>query len=259
MMKRKIGVQGASGRSGSYVLSVIGEFPEFELGAAVVSPGSTLLGTKCTGSQIAFTAHSEVLVKSCDAWIDFSNAQASLTLARSCAAAKKPLLIASTGHTEVERAELQKLALSTALLLAPNTSLGIFALHQLVGSAREILGQDYDVEIMEIHHRHKKDAPSGTALSLAREVAQHSDLNILHERATQTQARSSDQLGIASVRGGDVYGEHTVYFLGDGERLELTHRVSNRAVYGRGALCLMKKLIDRTAGLYSIKDLFLGS
>lgn len=196
-----------------------------------------------------------------DVVIDFSHPEASLVHARICAERGVALIIGTTGLThEVER-ELDALATEIPLLTAPNMSLGVVLMQNLVREAARALGEEYDIEILEMHHRHKRDAPSGTALRLGTVAAQARDrspeASFCLARGGNVGPRPDGEIGIQSLRGGDGVGEHTVFFAGQGERLEITHRALSRDQFARGALRAAKFLAGKPAGRYGM-DQVLG-
>ena len=175
----------------------------------------------------------------CDVVIDFSFHAATPEIAALCAAAKKPLVIGTTGHTPDERARIERCAETIPVVWAGNYSVGVNLLNYLVGKAARILGPQYNVEIVEMHHRHKKDAPSGTAeklVSIVREARALSEDKVCYGRRGITGERPEDQIGMHALRGGDVVGDHTVIFAGEGERVELAHKASSRAIFAQGAV-----------------------
>lgn len=239
---------------------MVPEFKDFELTWAVVSAGSKSLGQVCRAAdaiheEVRFTSDAETAVKNSDAVIEFAGAEGSTQAAELCARYRRPIVIASTGHTQVQKEKIRASAEQTALLQASNLSLAVFALHRACAAAQAILGPEYEIEIFELHHRHKKDAPSGTALSLATLLASAADLNVQSDRSVRKEPRDARSLGIASLRAGEILGEHTVFFCGAGERLEFTHRTSDRAVFARGGLRVLSSLIGRPAGCYSLADI----
>lgn len=191
-----------------------------------------------------------------DAVIDFTAPDASLEHARACVAAKVPLVIGTTGHSVAQRAELEKLAASSALVVAPNMSVGV---NVVIGMAAELarrLGDDFDVEILETHHKKKKDSPSGTALKLAEEIAAATGrgrADFRFAREGQVGERPAREIGVQALRGGDVVGEHTVFFFGDGERVELSHRATSREQFARGAIRAAAWLQGKGPGLYDMR------
>ena len=195
----------------------------------------------------------------CDVVIDFSLPETTDALIEAVVAAKKPLVVGTTGHDDRARARIAGAAKSVPLLLASNFSIGVNALFWLARKAAEILGPDFDLEVIETHHRLKKDAPSGTARRLVEVLAEARQLNLGHDlrygRVGEAGPRAAGEIGVHSVRGGDVVGDHTVLFAGMGERMELTHRSSNRETFGAGALRAAAWLAAQKSGrIYDMED-----
>ncbi len=190
--------------------------------------------------------------------VDFSSASALETILRDCCGAGKPLVIGTTGHTAAQRALISEAARETPIVFAANFSVGVNTLFWLTRQAARILGPDFDLEIVEVHHRLKKDAPSGTARRLAEILAEARgldyDADARHGREGIVGARGAREIGIHAVRGGDVVGEHTVLFADVGERVELTHRASSRETFALGALRAAAWLRGRPPGLYDMED-----
>lgn len=197
-------------------------------------------------------------VGNCDVVIDFSHPNASSELSRVCREARKPVVIGTTGHSREERAAIEQLVLSVPVVLSPNFSVGVNALFWLTRKAAEMLGDDFDLEIAEMHHRLKKDAPSGTAKKLAEILCEVRGLdytkNVRHGREGLVGERPAKEISVHSIRGGDVVGDHTVTFAGAGERLELTHKAASRETFALGALRAAKWIIGKSPGLYSMED-----
>jgi 4-hydroxy-tetrahydrodipicolinate reductase len=197
-------------------------------------------------------------IAGCDVVVDFSHVSATAAICRACLGASKPLVSGTTGHGNAERALLDDAAKSLPIILAPNFSVGVNVLFWLTRKAAELLGKDFDLEIVEAHHRLKKDAPSGTARRLAEILCEVRKLdyakNVAHGREGLIGERSSDEIGVHSIRGGDVVGDHTVTFAGRGERLELTHKASSRETFAAGALRAARWIIGRPPGLYTMED-----
>ena len=198
----------------------------------------------------------EPALSHCDVVIDFSHADASDDICRAVSGQqKKALVIGTTGHSPEQRRRIEQCAESVPVVFASNFSVGVNALFWLTRRAAQMLGPDFDLEIVEMHHRMKKDAPSGTAVTLAEILkAEHKIANTRHGREGQVGERSADEIGIHSIRGGDVVGDHTVIFAGTGERLELTHRATSRTTFAKGALRAAHWAVDRAPGLYSMED-----
>jgi len=190
--------------------------------------------------------------------IDFSSPGACVAGARICAERGVPFVSGTTGLDDAQLAVLREAAGRIAVLHAPNMSVGIHLLLRLVEEAAQALGEGFDVEILEAHHRHKKDAPSGTALRLAETVALAlgRDLREVgrYGREGLVGPRSAREIGVLALRGGDVVGDHTVFFLGEGERVELTHRASSRSAFAKGALRAARWIVGRPAGFYGMRD-----
>ena len=197
-------------------------------------------------------------IAACDVVIDFSHPNTSNDLSRICGEAKKPAIIGTTGHSEEERAAIRALALAVPVVLSPNFSVGVNTLFWLTRKAAEMLGDEFDLEITEMHHRLKKDAPSGTAKKLAEILCEARKLDyakdVRHGREGLVGERTSREIGLHSIRGGDVVGDHTVTFAGAGERLELTHKAASRETFALGALRAARWVVGKPAGLYSMED-----
>jgi 4-hydroxy-tetrahydrodipicolinate reductase len=249
----KIGVVGALGRTGRHVVEALSSSSTSELHEALVSPGSPMVGT-CVGESEVVYSSDLACLSGCDGVIDFSNPATTAKVAGVCATLKKPLLVATTGLGEEELNAIGECAKVAPVCIAPNTSLGATALAMAARYLQKVLGDSFDIEVMEIHHRMKKDAPSGTARAVVSNLT-GADTRVVFGREG---LRAAGEIGVVSLRGGDVPGDHTVYFLGEGERLEVTHRSQTRAIFGRGAVVLMERLLARRAGLYTVEQLLVG-
>lgn len=259
---------GITGRMGQAVLRTLREAPGAKLDSAlrllsaVASAGSPRLGQDASeeGSAIgvAVTSDPAAALAGAAVAVDFSVPQCTARHARACVQARVPLLVGTTGFDQEARRQLEAAATAIPVLLAANTSLGVTVLSHLVALAAASLGEGYDAEISEAHHRMKRDAPSGTALALGEALAQArgaalADLAVFDRHGTE-RAREPGSIGFSVVRAGDIVGEHTVTFAAAGERLELTHRATDRAVFARGALKAAEWLIGRPPGLYGMRD-----
>jgi 4-hydroxy-tetrahydrodipicolinate reductase len=197
-------------------------------------------------------------IGACDVVVDFSNSNATEAICRACFGAGKPLVTGTTGHSNEERALLEKTSKSLPVVFSPNFSVGVNALFWLTRKASEMLGKDFDLEIVETHHRLKKDAPSGTAKRLAEILCEVRNLdyakNVVHGRKGLISERSAAEIGVHAIRGGDVVGDHTVTFSGRGERLDLTHKASSRETFVAGALRAALWIVGRPPGLYTMED-----
>ena len=199
----------------------------------------------------------EKFISGCDAAIDFSFREATPALAELCAKYGKPLVIGTTGHTPQQRDAILKLTDKIAIVWAGNYSVGVNLLNYLTSIAAKILNESYDVEIVEMHHRHKKDAPSGTAEKLKQIVCQARGVgedSVCYGRHGQVGERPVGEIGVHALRGGSVVGDHTVMFAADGERLELTHKAADRKVFAQGALRAAKWAVSAKPGLYGMED-----
>lgn len=197
-------------------------------------------------------------IAACDVVIDFSNPSATEGLSRACRASGKPAVIGTTGHSQTELALIGEMAKSVPVVFSPNYSVGVNTLFWLTRKAAEMLGHDFDLEITEMHHRLKKDAPSGTAKKLAEILCDVRQLDyekdVRHGREGLVGERTAKEIGVHSIRGGDVVGDHTVTFAGAGERLELTHKASSRETFALGALRAARWVVGKKPGLYSMED-----
>ncbi|HVR94881.1 MAG TPA: 4-hydroxy-tetrahydrodipicolinate reductase [Casimicrobiaceae bacterium] len=241
----RVAIAGSGGRMGQTLIDAVLAAPDLTLAGALEISGSALLGRdvgersgRATG--VAITADPASGVRSADVLIDFTRPEGTLAHLAACAAAKVGAVVGTTGLSDGDREAMREFARIIPIVFAPNMSVGVNVLIKLVEVAAQRLGDDYDVEIVEMHHRHKVDAPSGTALRLgeAAATALSRDLESVGVYARQgvTGERPGRAIGFASLRGGDVVGDHTVIFAGDGERIELTHRAGSRANFAQGAL-----------------------
>jgi 4-hydroxy-tetrahydrodipicolinate reductase len=197
------------------------------------------------------------LIADCDVVIDFSLHSATAGCAALCVEHGKALVIGTTGHTDEEKSSIQNLKSQIPIVWASNYSTGVNTLFWLTRKAAEILGPDYDLEVVEMHHRHKVDAPSGTAATLGEillEVRDQQKDTLRHGREGIVGARTDEEIGMHSLRGGDVVGDHTVIYAGTGERLELTHKAASRETFANGALRAAQWATQQTPGLYDMQD-----
>jgi 4-hydroxy-tetrahydrodipicolinate reductase len=257
-MATQVIVMGAKGRMGATIASLALKDDDFCLKGVVERSGyeSGLESFDCTVA----TDVADLLPKFPKAVvIDFTIPQVSLDTARKCQEYGTAAVIGTTGFTPEQLQELHEIAMSTRLLWAPNMSIGINVLLKILPELVHLLGEKYDLEISEIHHKHKKDAPSGTALKLAQVLAGARELNLDDVgkfcREGIIGERTKDEIGVQTLRGGDVVGDHTVYFLGPGERIEVTHRAHSRETFAQGALRAARWLARQKPGkLYSMAD-----
>lgn len=258
----KVVIVGCTGRMGQALVEGIFADNELALHAALDRADSPQIG-KDAGGQFGKAARVKVTsdinaIKGADVLIDFTRPEASLQYLAACEEAGVKMVIGTTGFTAEQKARIAKASQNISIVFAPNMSVGVTLLTTLVQAAAKVLKQGYDIEVIEAHHRHKVDAPSGTALRLGEAAAAGAgrdfDKVALYAREGITGERNPDAIGFATVRGGDIVGDHTVLFAGTGERIELTHKASSRATFALGALRAAKFLEDKKSGLYDMQD-----
>lgn len=263
-MSARIAVTGAAGRMGRMLIEAIGQSPDAQLHAAIEHPSSSLVGSD-SGELAGLGKNGVIIVddlrkviEQVDTVIDFTAPVATLENAEICAEFGKALVVGTTGFDAEQKLSLQNLQQKMALCIAANYSTGVNVCLKLLEQAAAILGDEYDVEIYEAHHRHKVDAPSGTALAMGESVAQGLDRDLekvaVYGREGQTGARNKETIGFATVRGGDVVGDHTVMFMADGERIEISHKASSRMAFARGAVRAAAWMAGQPAGFYDMRD-----
>ncbi|HMD60625.1 MAG TPA: 4-hydroxy-tetrahydrodipicolinate reductase [Opitutaceae bacterium] len=238
-MPLRILLNGARGRMGQAVAAAAP-------GMGIAIAAATDMGDDLSGP-----------IRSVDAVVDFSSHEATRALLEIAAACGKPVVIGTTGHSPEERSQLIKLAARVPCVWSGNFSIGVSLLFALARKSAHTLGDDYDVEVVEMHHRMKRDAPSGTAARLLEIIMEERKLDraaLRHGREGITGERPKGEVGVHSLRGGDVVGDHTVIFAGSGERIELIHRASDRAVFARGALRAAHWVTTRKPGVYDMQD-----
>ena len=260
----KIGVTGITGRMGRTIAAQVLQDEVVELSCALVRKGSgqegedvaEFLGFAENGGKMISDIN--LFLQNCDAVIDFSAPALSLEIAAKCAAAKKIMVCGTTGFSENEKQQLAEYAKNTVIIWSSNMSLGINLLMNLAEKVATILHDDFDVEIVEMHHKNKVDAPSGTALSLGAAVAHGRGVDLqksaVMARVGKDAKREKGEIGFATLRGGDVIGDHSIIFAGDGERVELTHKASNRDIFAKGAIRAAIWGSAKDAGFYSMRD-----
>src|SRR5579883_536127 len=270
MTGARIVIIGVTGRMGRALVQVACEFPSVRIAAAVASAASASLGRdagELAGAGalgVEVTSDLTAALAAADVAIDFSQPHAVSANIAACRAVRKPLLIGTTGFAaQLTEAELDAAAREIPLLIAPNTSLGVALLLELVRQAARALSPQFDIEIIEAHHRMKRDAPSGTALALARAAGEarglRSEEHTSGACAGRVGPRAQGEIGFAVLRGGDIVGEHTVLFAGPGEELRLSHRAGDRAIFARGALRAALWLIGKPPGRYGMSDIVHGN
>jgi 4-hydroxy-tetrahydrodipicolinate reductase len=259
-MKTHIAINGAGGRMGQRLIALAKDDPDLRLVAAIDAPtapvqgrdSGELAGIGANGVPITYELP---LARKPDCLIDFSAPEGTMAILPVCAARQIPIVVATTGHSGAQKAEIEAAAHQTAVLSAPNMSLVVNLLYKLVRLTAEALkGKGFDAELVERHHRFKKDSPSGTAMHFAQILLEVQGGRLVHGREGMVGERTADEIGLHAVRGGDNVGEHTVIFTTLGETLELVHKGHSRDSYARGALLAAKFLANRPAGRYTMND-----
>lgn len=260
----RIAVIGAAGRMGKTNIEAISQAEGVVLGAAIVEPSSSLLGVDA--GEMAGVGRNNVVVKGSlaeakddfDLLIDFTSPETTLLNLAFCADHGKSIVIGTTGLTDDQRQQLNSYGDKLPMVFASNMSVGVNVCFKLLHMAAQALGDDYDVEVLEAHHRHKVDSPSGTALSMGEVLADALGRDLkecaVYGREGQTGARPQKEIGFATVRAGDVVGDHTVLFGTEGERVEITHKASSRMTFAKGAVRAAKWLGEKPSGLYNMQD-----
>lgn len=252
----KIAINGARGRMGRMVLEAAAGETGVEVGALLETAGHPETGHEIPSPWGPLVLHTDpAAADEVDVGIDFSHPSGAVPFARALALRGIPVVVGTTGLSAADMDALREAAAGAPILVASNTSVGVHCLHELSRMARAMLGPRYDVEIVEIHHRHKRDAPSGTAMTLAEGLSDGS-LNVVTGREGQCGPRGPAELGVLAVRGGEVIGDHTIHFLGDHDRIEITHRASSRLALAQGAIHLARRLVGRAPGMVRVADLF---
>jgi 4-hydroxy-tetrahydrodipicolinate reductase len=260
----KIAVSGAAGRMGKRILALAHDHPDIEISGALEGPANPALGRDAGENagigrlEVSISTDVEQALKQCDVLIEFSAPAASVEHAKAAATAGKAIVIGTTGFSEDQKKELAQVGTRTRCLVAPNMSMGVNLMFNLAEKVARALGDGYDVEIIEAHHRMKKDAPSGTADKLAQVVATALGRDLkeagTYGRHGLVGERKPNEIGVMAVRGGDIVGDHTVMFVTNGERIELTHRAHSRNAFAKGAIQAALWLISRPNGLYDMQD-----
>lgn len=257
-------IAGAAGRMGQRIGYMVSQHPELNYAAAFEAPGSPALG-RDPGEMggwgpagVLIEEGLEAVIDKGDVIIDFTFHKATMGFAKLAAAHKRAMVIGTTGLSAENLAELKNLTANFPCVQAPNMAVGVNVLFKLAAKAASILGDDYDIEIVELHHNKKKDAPSGTALKLAEMAASGVNRDLaevgVYERHGIIGERSKKEIGVQTIRGGDIVGEHTIYYCGPGERLEITHRAHSRDNFAQGAAKAAAWVAGREPGLYTMFD-----
>lgn len=245
---------GAGGRMGQAVIEAVKENPEYRIAAVIERSGHPRIGKPFAEGLPTVLDDMLLAMNSGDVVVEFTTPEATLANAKKAAIIKKPMVIGTTGLVAKDKELFQDLAKEIPLVVSSNMSIGVNLLYALVRGAAKKLPKSFQAEIFEAHHQWKRDAPSGTAARLAEEIIKIRGGAPVYERQSRTQARQTDEVGIYSMRAGDIIGEHTVFFAGPGERIELVHRAHNRRVFAEGALLAAKFVAAAKPGLYDMQD-----
>ena len=259
----RIAVAGASGRMGHILIEAIGQAEDCRLAGALDVPGSSAIDADAAGflgreSGVLVTDNLRQGLKDAEFLIDFTRPEGTLAHLAVCRELGVKAVIGTTGFTEAQKAEIADIAKDIAIVMAPNMSVGVNVTLKLLDMAAKALSTGYDIEIIEAHHRHKVDAPSGTALKMGEVIADALGRDLkdcaVYERYGVTGERDPSTIGFATVRGGDIVGDHTVMFAGTGERIEIAHKSSNRNGYAQGSLRAVRYLATQRNGMYDMFD-----
>ncbi len=261
--KRRVCIAGASGRMGHMLIEAVRSSADCELTGALDISGSAAIGQDAS----AFSGHPcSVLITGdlrqglagCDVLIDFTRPEGTLAHLAACRALGVQCVIGTTGFSDAQKAEIADCARDVAIMMAPNMSVGVNVTLKLLELAARAMATGYDIEIIEAHHRHKVDAPSGTALKMGEVIARATGRNLkecaVYARQGVTGERDPSTIGFATIRGGDIVGDHTVLFAGTGERIEISHKSSSRETYAQGSLRAARFLAGQTRGLFDMFD-----
>ncbi|MEY3992109.1 MAG: 4-hydroxy-tetrahydrodipicolinate reductase [Pseudomonadota bacterium] len=261
--RHAVAVAGASGRMGHMLIEAIAEADDCRLSGALDLPTSAAVGQDASAwlgqaSGVKVQGDLRAGLQDSKFLIDFTRPEGTLAHLRVCRELGVKAVIGTTGFTEVQKAEIAEIAKDIAIVMAPNMSVGVNVTLKLLQMAAKALATGYDIEIIEAHHRHKVDAPSGTALKMGEVIADAIGRDLkecaVYERYGHTGERDPSTIGFSTIRGGDIVGDHTVLFAGTGERIEVTHKSSSRATYAQGSLRAVRFLAGQDRGLFDMFD-----
>lgn len=257
-------VTGATGRMGARIINVLSGVEGISLSGAVEKKGHPLVGQDAGGpaglppTGVLITDDLDAALAAGSVLIDFTSPEATLEHVRACADHHRPIVVGTTGFSKEEVEEVKKYTDKISCVLAPNMSIGVNLSFKILAEVAQALGDDYDVEIVEAHHRMKKDAPSGTAMKMAQVLSTALNRNLdevgVFARKGIIGERSRKEIGVQTVRAGDIVGEHTVYFAGKGERIEITHRAHSRDTFAAGAVRAALWVSAKKSGMYDMQD-----
>lgn len=259
----RVCIAGASGRMGQMLVEAVRTSGDCQLAGALDVATSPALGQDAAAfaghaSGVAITSDLNIGLSGSQCLIDFTRPEGTMAHLRECVKLGVNLVIGTTGFTEEQKKEIEQASSSIAIMMAPNMSVGVNVTMKLLEMAAKAMSTGYDIEIIEAHHRHKVDAPSGTALKMGEVIADALGRDLkecaVYTREGVTGERDPSSIGFATIRGGDIVGDHTVLFAGTGERIEITHKSSSRATYAQGSLRAVRFLAGRSSGLYDMFD-----
>ena len=260
----KIAIIGATGRMGRNLIEATYLAEGAHLAAAIERPGGNFIGVDAgeliglENQQVAITDNLAAVLPQVDVVIDFTIPEVTMANVAACHAAGKKIVIGTTGLSDEQKAKLQEAARDIAIVFAPNMSVGVNLCFKLLDIAARVMNEDIDIEVIEAHHRHKIDAPSGTALAMGEVVAKALGRDLkecaVYGREGRTGERDRQTIGFETIRAGDIVGEHTVMFAGVGERVEITHKASSRMTFAKGAVRAALWLMHQDNGLYDMQD-----
>jgi len=263
MSKIRFALVGSSGRMGRTLIEAVLKAEDAELVAAIDQPDSPfigkdageLIGTPC---GVAISSDLDAGLAKADCLIDFTRPEGTLLHLESCLKHKVSLVIGTTGFTPDQKKKIETASVGIPIVFAPNMAVGVNAVFKLLDVAARILNEGYDIEVIEAHHRHKVDAPSGTALRMGEVVAaalgRTLEEDAIYGREGHTGERPASQIGFSTIRGGDIVGDHTVLFAGTGERIEITHKSASRMSYALGSLKAARFMQGKASGLFDMQD-----
>jgi len=259
----RIAIAGASGRMGQMLAQAVTDAVDCELAGALDVADSVFIGNDATGflgqaSGVVIQSDLQVGLKNAQVLIDFTRPEGTMAHIKVCRELGVKMVIGTTGFSDAQKADIQAASRDIAIVMAPNMSVGVNVTLKLLEMAAVALATDYDIEIIEAHHRHKVDAPSGTALKMGEVIAQALGRDLkqcaVFDRQGHTGARPANAIGFSTIRGGDIVGDHTVLFAGTGERIEITHKSSSRSTYAEGSLRAARFLAGQQHGLFDMFD-----
>lgn len=259
-----VSVTGAAGRMGKQIITLLLQEDDIEVVGATEIDGHPSIG-KDVGEIIGIerigvlvSDNLDKAASKADVVVDFTNPKATLDAASYASSKRKPMVIGTTGFSRDEKIRLEKLAKGFACVISPNMSVGVNVMFEITKKLAELLGNEFDIEVIEAHHRNKKDSPSGTAIRLGEIIAESTGRDFSEvarfDRHGHVGERRPNEIGIQAIRGGDIIGEHCVWFCGNGERIELTHRATDRNNFASGAIRALRWIIGKPPGVYTMRN-----